>query len=339
MKEKSNIKRRKFMKSSLQAASAIYLSGLPGCQAESNSINKNATTDISKVVIAQNDFVRDNNKKLKGDQVGKLLDLAVENLFEVSKSEKAWHQLFNKNDVVGIKVNCLAGRGLSTSYELVLAIIEGLRSAGIAERNIIIWDRANRDLEKAGYKIQTNRNKLKCYGNDQVGYTRNLYEFGEVGSSLSNILVRQCTAIVNVPILKDHGICGVTNALKNFFGAIHNPNKYHDNFGDPFIADVNMLSEIKSKTRITITDALTTQYEGGPPFMPQWAWHFNGLLVGLDPVALDTVGWDIIEKKRKENKLPTLKQANREPTYIATAADEKHRLGCNDLGKIRVVSI
>ena len=339
MKQKSKIKRRKFLKSSLQTATAIYLSGLPGCQAESNSSNSKTKTHNSKIVIAQNDLVRDNDKKLQGDQVEKLLDIAVENLFEVSTSEKAWRQLFSKNDVVGIKVNCLAGRGLSTSYELVLAIIEGLRSAGVAERNIIIWDRANRDLKKAGYKIQTNRNKLKCYGNDQVGYTRNLYEFGEVGSSLSNILVRQCTAIVNVPILKDHGICGITNALKNFFGAIHNPNKYHDNLGDPFIADVNMFSEIRSKTRITISDALTAQYEGGPPFMPQWAWQFNGLLLGFGPVALDTVGWDIIEKKRKTEGLPTLKQANREPTYIATAADEKHRLGCNDLSKIEVVYI
>ncbi|MBC8183814.1 DUF362 domain-containing protein [candidate division KSB1 bacterium] len=335
MVDERKIKRRKFLKSSFQAAGGFYLTGLPGCQAESNQ-NKAEEANQSKVVIAQNKLVRDKNKKLNGDQVGKLLDNAMENLLQFNHSSKAWQRLFNKNDVVGIKVNCLAGRGLSTNYELVQAIVEGLKSAGVAEKNIIIWDRANRDLEKAGYKIQTNRNRLKCYGNDQVGYSRKLYEFGEVGSSLSNILVRQCTTIINVPILKDHGICGVTNALKNYFGAIHNPNKYHDNLGDPFIADVNMLPEIRNKTRLTITDALTAQYEGGPPFMPQWTWQFNGLLVGFDPVALDTVAWDIIEKKRKEKGLPSLKQANREPTYIATAADSNHRLGCNDLNNIKI---
>ena len=299
MKNTSKIKRRKFLKSSFQATSAFYLTGLPNCRGESDQNNIDTKANISKVVIAQNNFIRDKNKKLIGNQVGKLLNCAMENLLQLNHSSQAWQKLFNKNDVVGIKVNCLAGRGLSTNYELVQAIIQGLRSAGVAEKNIIIWDRANRDLNKAGYKIQTNRNRLKCYGNDQVGYSRKLYEFGEVGSSLSNILVQQCTAIINVPILKDHGICGITNALKNFFGAIHNPNKYHDNLGDPFIADVNMLPEIRNKTRLTITDALTTQYDGGPPFMPQWAWQFNGLLVGFDPVALDTVAWDIIEKKRK----------------------------------------
>jgi uncharacterized protein (DUF362 family) len=142
-----------------------------------------------------------------------------------------------------------------------------------------------------------------------------------------------------VPVLKDHGICGITNALKNFFGAIHNPNKYHENRCDPFIADINMLSEIRNKIRITISDVLTAQCEGGPPFMPQWAWPFNGLLVGFDLVALDRIGWDIIEKKRKEMGLLTLKQVNREPTYIATAANGAHRLGCNDLSKIEVVRV
>lgn len=339
MKKPTKIKRRKFLKSSLQAAGVFYLSGLPGCHGETNQSTAKNNIKNSQVVIAKNDSVHDKNGKLVGDRVHRLLNSAIENFFEVSKPENAWRQLFTKTDVVGIKVNCLAGRGLSTNYELVEAIIEGLRMAGVPDRNIIVWDRANRDLHKAGYQIQTNRNKLKCYGNDQTGYTQEIYEFGEAGSSLSNILVRQCTAIVNVPILKDHGICGITNALKNFFGAIHNPNKYHDNYGNPFIADVNMFHEIRSKTRIIISDALTAQYEGGPPFMPQWAWYYNGLLVGFDPVALDTIGWKIIEDKRKEKGLPTLKQAGREPTYIATAADEKHQLGCNDLSKIKLIQV
>jgi len=339
MKNPAVIKRRKFLASSLRAAGALALTGVPGCQAKSKSGNSLSRINRSRVVCAQNDLVRDNNHKLKSAEVGKLLDRAMENLLEVNSATEAWQQVFSKDDIVGIKINCLAGRGLSTNYELIEAIIEGLSSAGVAERNIIIWDRGNRDLLKAGYQIQTDRNKLKCYGTDQVGYSSSLYEFGEVGSFLSNILVEQCTAIINVPVLKDHGICGVTNALKNFFGAIHNPNKYHVNRGDPFIADVNGLSEMRDKTRITISDVLTSQCEGGPPFMPQWAWSFNGLLVGFDPVALDMVGWDIIEKKRKEMRLPTLKEVNREPTYIATAADKSHQLGCNDLGKIEVVRL
>ena len=115
--------------------------------------------------------------------------------------------------------------------------------------------------------------------------------------------------------------------LKNMFGAIHNPNKYHLNVGDPYIADVYMLPSIRKKVRFTICDAIIAQYEGGPSYMPQWNWSYNGLIMGTDPVALDYTGWQIIEEERLKNNLKTLKADNREPTYIATAADDQHREG------------
>lgn len=338
MRNSNHIKRRDFIQTSIKAGAVFYFGTIPGCQSRTEN-QFNGKNGQYPIVIAQNSMIRDKNDDLIGHEIKNLLDRAMENLFQVSQAESAWQRLFKTDDIVGIKINCLAGKGISTHQELVNAIIEGLRGAAVKEQNIIVWDRGNRDLEKTGYRITTDRNRIKYYGNDQVGYTSALYEYGEIGSHLSNILVHQCTAIVNVPILKDHGIVGMTNALKNFFGAIHNPNKYHDNKGDPYVADVNMLSEIRSKVRITITDALTAQCEGGPPFMPQWAWHYNGLIVGFDPVAIDAIGWDIIEQKRKEMGLPTLKQAGREPTYIATAADDQHRLGCNDLNKIKIIRV
>lgn len=333
------MKRRNFLKSTLQAAGGFYFSNLSGCQGNTGDKSPIDQTLFPKIVLAKNNNIRDAHDNLIGEKVASLLSRGMESLFQFDSAEKCWQRLFNKDDVVGIKINCLAGRGISTHNELVEAIVEGVKSAGVPERNIIIWDRANRDLEKAGYSIQTDRNKLKCYGNDWTGYTSELYEFGEVGSSLSNILVKQCTAIINVPILKDHGIVGVTNAMKNFFGAIHNPNKYHENCGDPFVADVNMLSEIRSKTRLTISDVLTAQCEGGPPFMPQWAWNYNGLLIGFDRVAIDALGWTIIEEKRSEQNLPLLKQAGREPAYIARAADEFHKLGTNDLNRVEIIQV
>jgi hypothetical protein len=36
---------------------------------------------------------------------------------------------------------------------------------------------------------------------------------------------------------------------------------------------------------------------------------------------MDTVGWQVIDKARKDNGMKTLAQAGREPTYIAKAAD------------------
>lgn len=334
----NQMKRRDFLETSIKAAATLAFSGA-ATHVSAQPRKVNFISSESPIVLARNDLVRDRNNKLVSEQVQKLLDRALQQLLQVDKTELAWQRLFKKDDIVGIKINCLAGKGISTHSELVDAIISGLTSAGVSERNIIIWDRANRDLEKAGYQIKTGRNEIKCYGNDQFGYTTEIYEYGSIGSHLSKILVHQCTAVINVPILKDHGIVGMTNALKNFFGAIHNPNKYHDNRGDPYIADVNMLPEIRSKVRLIITDALTAQCEGGPPFMPQWAWNYNGLIIGFDPVAIDMIGWDIVEQKRKEMGLPSLKQSGREPRYIVTAGDAQHRLGCSDLNKVKIIRI
>jgi len=85
-------------------------------------------------------------------------------------------------------------------------------------------------------------------------------------------------------------------ALKSMFGAIHNPNKYHSNCGDPYVADVYALAPIRQKVGLHICDGLNGQYEGGPSFMPQWMWPFNGLLVSRDPVALDYVGGRSLRK-------------------------------------------
>jgi len=123
------------------------------------------------------------------------------------------------------------------------------------------------------------------------------------------------------------------------FGAIHNPNKYHPNAGDPYVADVNAMPEIRRRVRLTICDAVTAQYEGGPTYMPQWTWPFTGLMVAQDPVALDTVGWQIIEQKRAAMGMKPLKAMKREPRYIATAAGPRHKLGVTDPARIARLDI
>ena len=208
--------------------------------------------------------------------------------------------------------------------------------AGVKPESIVIWDRLSEDLDGAGFRRS---GRIRCQGNEVLGYESELSVFGSAGSLLAKTLTQLCDVVINLPVLKDHGIVGVTMALKNMFGAIHNPNKYHPNGGDPYVADVNMLPPIRAKVRLHICDAIAPQYEGGPSDMPQWSWACNSLLVAQDPVALDSVGWQIIEQKRAEKGLKPLKDVKREPRYIATAADAKHNLGTNDPSRIERVEV
>jgi uncharacterized protein (DUF362 family) len=278
----------------------------------------------SRVAIA-----RDPDNAIDSARLLQLLDRAVQAAADADSPLDAWKKIVRPGEVVGLKVNCLAGRGASTSAALVEAVCERLQQAGIRPGDIVVWDRLRSDLESAGFRPSPRAGRIRYIGNDDAGYESDLSMFGEAGSLLSTTLTRTCDAVINLPVLKDHGIVGVTMALKNFFGAIHNPNKYHSNCGDPYVADVYMLPPIRRKVRLHICEAITPQYEGGPSYMPHWSWPFHGLIVSRDPVALDYTGWQIIEQKRAEKALPTLRAARREPVYIARAADAQHRLGTN----------
>lgn len=266
-----------------------------------------------------------------------LLDRAMQELYQATEPAHAWARVARRGQRVGIKVNTLGGRGLSSNVQLVEAICERLQEAGIRAQDIVIWDRDTRELERAGFRIRQGGAQVQCYGTDRAGFEDGLASFGSVGSLLSRILTRQVDVLVNVPVLKDHDGAGVSIALKNMYGAIHNPNKYHPDGCNPFVADVNMLQEIRSKLRLHLCDATTACYEGGPAFKPEFTWHANALLASEDPVALDASGWRMIERKRAERGLKSLTAEGREPKYIATAADADHRLGNHDPRRINLI--
>ncbi len=260
-------------------------------------------------------------------------------LADTDSSTEAWQQFVKPGQVIGLKVNCLAGRGMSTSTALVEALSERLQEAGISQQNIIIWDRLNRDLERGGFRLSEKGPQVRCFGNDSSGFEQDLMTYGQVGSLVSRTITRLCDVVINLPVLKDHGITGMTGALKNVFGAIHNPNKYHLNVGDPYIPDVWMLEPIRAKVRLNICEAITVQYHGGPSFMPGWTWNFDGLLVSRDPVALDYIGWQLIEQKRREAGMKALENEGRKPSYIETAADREHGIGTCNPDRIQLVEV
>ena len=56
-----------------------------------------------------------------------------------------------RDDVVGIKLNCLSGRLLSPRRELVEALVELLVRAQLDRRRIVAFERSSRELREAGF--------------------------------------------------------------------------------------------------------------------------------------------------------------------------------------------
>jgi uncharacterized protein (DUF362 family) len=260
----------------------------------------------------------------------KMLEAGLKELTGAPDPRAAWFRYVLPADIVGIKVNCLGGPDMCTRPALAQAAVESLRALPLPPDQALVWDRSSRELARCGFVLNTGKKgTYRCFGTDEpeMGYEKELTVQGSIGSLYSTLLTRHCTAMINMPVLKDHGLCGLTASLKNIFGALHNPNKYHEDRCNPFVADAYAVPIVQKKHRLAICDALVVQYKGGPSFHPQWAEPLGSILLAEDPVALDSVCAGILDRIRSRYGLPGIESDGGLPAYLTTAADSSHRLG------------
>jgi uncharacterized protein (DUF362 family) len=329
--------RREFLKEAAAGAVVVGSARAADGLALASALDQRAQTAKSKVVIAREPAL--GSGRLEEKRVLELLDRAMAAYTSRDHPVEAWKRVVPPGVVVGLKVNGLGGRGISTHSVLVQAVTERLQQAGVPAGNIVVWDRNARDLEACGLTINTNAGKVRCFGSDISGFDNREEICGPARVRFSNILTRECGFVISMPILKDHSVSGMTFSMKNMFGVIDRPFLLHANCCNPGIADLNAIPVIRDKVRFTIGDALTSVYEGGPEFRPEHLWRPNALVVGEDRVAVDTVAWQMLERQRAAVGLPSLAADGRSPSYIATAADAKHRLGVHESNRIQLLEI
>jgi len=273
--------------------------------------------------------------RIEGDATGRLDEAAVEAAMGAALKAatgadneiSAVRSLFSATDVVGIKLNCLGGKRLSPRPELVNALVDHLIAGGVVPRNIIIFERSSRELERAGFEISRDGDGPQCFGTDN-DYDRQPSISGSIGSCFARLVSQTCTALIGFGVVKDHDLAGVSASLKNWYGVIHNPNKYHDNQCDPYVADVVRHPLIRDKLKLTVLDGVTAQCHGGPAYRASGIFPLGRLVASTDPVAADLWAWRVIDEERTRRGMPTLEAAGRPPRFISTAAS--YGLGVGD---------
>jgi hypothetical protein len=296
----------------------------------------------SRVVIIRNPKASSNNgQTIDPEIIQNMMNDAIKKLTGQKNVADAYASLFpkqRKNDIIAIKVNCMQTHPFTESSQKTAdAIVNGLKSAGIAENNIILYDWRNDDLASCGYTRNTGSSGVRCFGNDEKGwgYEEVAISPGGANVHLSKILTR-CTHLINIPALRDHPTIGVSLSLKNHYGSVDSPVSLHGpNFTcEPHIAELNALDEIKKRQRLMVLPALVGVYQGhhSPP-----QFEYNGLIVSQDPVAVDYLGYKLIEEQRTKNDLRPLAKTGRYPTYIETSA--KLGLGTKDPNKMDIISV
>jgi Domain of unknown function (DUF362) len=268
----------------------------------------------------------------------------MKELTGATDSVEAWRSFFEPGDVVGVKMNPVGNPLANSSTELMLEVIDGLKSAGVKTSDIIVFERYRDEFIGAkmhesvpdsiawtGLGIGYNAMQLDIKGDDLstgnldrvAGYDPDEFMIMElVGagadpkddrarrSHLGLLVTRRVNKIVLMPVLKDHGSAGVTGALKNMsHGLVNNVNRSHStpdtNVCNQFIPQVVNHPIIRRKCVLQIMDGIKGVYQGGPgASRPEWTWENNALLFATDPVAMDHVAWQYVDAKRKEKGLP-----------------------------------
>ena len=225
--------------------------------------------------------------------------------------KKAWLQFVGPDDVIGIKVNPIGGKLLSTSHAITKSIIRQLTEAGISKSRIIIWDRRQESLEDADYIAENypgiqlmstecyDENKSyinsegRFYSEDWIDKHHFYYadvegEYdaetlpymvnGGKQSYFSNICTEKVTKIINVPVLKNAGT-SITCCMKNLaFGAITNTGRLHKDLWHDTCAEVCAFPPLRDKVTLNIADALLGCFDGGPAANPQFICQYNTFL-------------------------------------------------------------
>ena len=269
------------------------------------------------------------NGEVQEEVLAQVVDRAVQDLSGQQSAQRAWERYFSADERVGVKVNGLGGPSIATSVLLTKICVERLQGIGVKPENILIWDSNPGFLSACGLQPGTQWGAqvltMDAEWDDVV-------EQGSFRGPITAIVTKRVDSYLNLPIMKDHSGAGITLAMKNHYGSHANPADHHGHNCDPYIADLNTIPAIRDKQRLILCDATRGQAEGGPGYNPQYAWNPNLVMAAVDPVAHDTVGWQLIEAQRASFGLPTLEAQGRPPRQLQSAADRG--LGTNKLEEI-----
>lgn len=305
------------------------------------------------------------NANLNEKVVKKMVDEGIKKLTGINDLVKAWTSIIpDPNKKIAIKVNCQI-QGIYTKAKVIKPITDGLILRGVSPDDILIYDRTDNAFKFAGFernfdtgiKIGTVKDfggysklildrlanlLIGGYSNPYVNFIYQLSSRSQlkfpalIASSIipNSIKSYNCEYLINVPVLKAMDIlCGVSLSMKNHYGSIAGPTNHHEDVME-YIPYINSRPPIRNKTRLVVLDAIFCEYKWVNGRSQEFVSKTNKIILSKDPVALDYIGWNIIEKERAKNGLQPLSPG---PDYINKAA--KLGLGHKDSGKLEYIKI
>lgn len=249
---------------------------------------------------------------------------------------EAWGRFIQKDDVVGIKVNCVGRPHVVSSPEVVAEVVRNVNALGVPLNNIHIYERFENQMDECNYPRLVPKG-VQYFGAEKergsnLSYDPAMYVevdfFGEddTRSNAIRLVSRTLTKIINIPNIKDHGASGVTGCLKNIaYGSFSNVARSHHGsvtHTRTFIGTLAASEPVRSRTVLQIVDGVKGVWHGGP-FAGNKDFRFlpKQMMFGTDPVALDRLILDVVDDYRKSKG--AISVWDRDPKYLRTPSSPK----------------
>ncbi len=313
------ISRRDFLKSAASIAIGTGLSG--ALKTDELFAASQQKTAKSRVVVVVNKKALIEGWQTDPKVIQAMIDEGMKRLTGKKTVKEAWASIVKPDDLVSIKWNPVGGVNLRTHQEVIDACSAGALLAGAKSNRIIVW------------------NNSQAVPDDYKGWSQ-VYKFPNGKKTrIGNILDKHTTCFINLPVVKAHWGRGYTCVLKNHLGSNDNPHELHDweSKTAPMwenIAYLNNIESIKRCTKLIIADATRPLYNGGPGDNPAYRWNYHALIFGTDPVAVDRIGLDILDEKRKQEGMPDLIWGRKSVQMSAELG-----VGVYDLSKIELIRV
>jgi hypothetical protein len=258
-----------------------------------------------------------------------LLERGLTNLTGKATAKEAWLSLVTTQDTVGIKVFSSPGPTSGTRPAVVEAIVKSLLAAGLPPKQILVWDRHLADLRLAGFFALAERHGIRVAASAEAGYDEKVFydtpllgqlvwgdlEFGRKGdgigrkSYLSKLVTREMTKIINVTPLLNHNLAGVSGNLWGLaIGSVDNTLRFeHVDRLATAVPEIIALPELADRLVLNIVDALICQYQGEERTLLHYSTPLNQLWFSADPVALDVLAIQELDRQRQAAKALSVK--------------------------------
>ena len=298
-----------------------------GCQSEVTpappaKIAQGPTPGRATVVLVRDERALDADAATREQVLRAMLDSALMRLTAQETPNAAWATFARSGEKIAIKSNVMMR---PVHPQLLYAIHAGLLGAGVDDHDIAAWDRDSAGFGRAELATMPRRP-------------------GFDSDDISNLVTHWAAGLVNVTGLKSHWLAGIGCAIKNWAGAVTNINVQDAGVSYSFHADscadvgmLNAIPAIRRRCRLVIVDALHPLFHGGPQVDPRYLWDYRGLVVGTDPVAVDTICERIIQARRDEFRGSAWPISP--PAKHVRVADVKYGLGVSDPARIDLVKL